>query len=427
MKSRERRLAEKRNCEAVRIKAILALSILVLEVHAAYAVSASISPRWVGSWAAAEQTLEKNASEGEFRDASLRQIVHLSIGGTRLRIRISNTFGLSPLHLTSVHVARPFSPGDSRVDIATDKALTFRGMGDVTVPPGAEYVSDAIVFSAGPLSDLAITFHLLEVPQQTTGHSDSRATAFLAKGDSVSAGDMAEAKKLEHWYFLSGVDVAAPANASSIVILGDSITDGHTASLNANDRWTDQLALRLHDFPATRERAVLNEGIGGNRLLLDGLGPNALARFDRDVLAQPGVRYLILLEGINDLGTLTMDGEVSPADHHALVLRILVAYLQMIVRAHDRGIKVIGATLMPYAGTPYYKASAASEADRQAINQWIRAPGHFDAVIDFDRAMRDPSRPDHILPAFDSGDHIHPSPKGYLAMSNAVPIRIFSR
>jgi lysophospholipase L1-like esterase len=238
---------------------------------------------------------------------------------------------------------------------------------------------------------------------------------------------MPGAKKLEHWYFLSGVDVAAPAKASSIVILGDSITDGHTASLDANDRWTDQFALRLHDYRETRERGVLNEGMGGNRLLLDGLGPNALARFDRDVLSQSGVRYLIVLEGINDIGTLTMDGEVSPADHHALVSRFLAAFSQMIVRAHDRGMRVIGATLMPYAGTPYYRASAASEADRQAINRWIRAPGHFDATIDFDRAMRDPSRPYRLLAAFDSGDHIHPSPKGYLAMSNAVAIQMLLR
>jgi lysophospholipase L1-like esterase len=300
-------------------------------------------------------------------------------------------------------------------------------MRDVTVPPGAEYVSDAIDFSAAPLSDLAVTLHLREVPQQMTGHSDSRATAFLVKGDAVSAGDLSESKKLEHWYFLSGVDVVAPANASSIVILGDSITDGHTASLNANDRWTDQLALRLHNFPTTRDRGVLNEGIGGNRVLLDGLGPNALARFDRDVLSQCGVRYLIVLEGINDVGTLTEDGEVPRADHESLVKQILAAYSQIITRAHDRGMRVIGATLMPYAETPYFAASTASEADRQAINKWIRAPGHFDAVIDFDQAMRDPSRPDHILPAYDSGDHIHPSPKGNLAMSNAVPIQIFSR
>lgn len=413
----------------MRTKTILVLSLLMLEVNAAHSASAPISQRWVGSWAAAEQTLVKDTSvsEGEFRDASLRQIVHLSIGGSQLRIRISNTFGLSPLYLTSVHVARAFSPEESKVDIATDRALTFDGMRDVAVPPGSDYVSDAIDFSAGPLSDLAITFHIREIPKQMTGHSDSRATAFLVHGDSVSAGELPEAKKLEHWYFLSGVDVAAPADASSIVILGDSITDGYTATVNGNDRWTDQLALRLRDFPATRKRGVLNEGIGGNRLLVDGLGPNAMARFDRNVLSQPGVRYLIVLEGINDLGTLTGDGEVSSADHQSLVFHILAAYSQMILRAHDRGIRVIGATLMPDAGTPYFTASAASEADRQTINQWIRAPGHFDAVLDFDEAMRDPSRPDRILPDFDSGDHIHPSPRGYLVMGRAVPVQMFSR
>jgi lysophospholipase L1-like esterase len=232
---------------------------------------------------------------------------------------------------------------------------------------------------------------------------------------------------LKHWYFLSGVDVAAAARASSIVILGDSITDGHTASVNANDRWTDRLASRLQDLPAAKSRGVLNEGIGGNRLLLDGLGPNAMARFDRDVLSQSGIGYLIIFEGINDIGTLTHDGEVSRADHDAFVAHILSAYSQMIVRAHDHGVKVIGATLMPYAGTPYYANSAASEVDRQAINQWIRAPGHFDAVIDFDQVLRDLIHPEHILAAYDSGDHIHPSPKGYLVMGDAVPLEIFSR
>ena len=413
----------------MRIKTILMLCILVPAVHPTYAASSAISQRWVGSWAAAQQTLEKDTSisEEEFRGASLRQIVHLSLGGTQLRIRISNAFGLSPLHLTSVHVASPFSPAESKVDIATDKTLTFGGVQDVTVPAGADYFSDAIAFSAGPLSDLAVTLQLGRVPLQMTGHSDSRATAYLVRGDAVSADRFSEPKKLEHWYFLAGVDVAASANASSIVILGDSITDGHTASVNANERWTDQLARRLHNLAATSERGVLNEGIGGNRLLLDGLGTNAMARFDRDVLSEPGVSYLILLEGINDLGTLTMDGEVSRAAHQALVLRILSAYSQMIARAHDHGIKVIGATLMPCAGTPYYASSPETEGDRQAINQWIRAPGHFDTVIDFDEVLRDPLRPDHILALYDSGDHIHPSPKGYFEMGDAVSLQIFSR
>jgi len=305
--------------------------------------------------------------------------------------------------------------------------VTFGGRRDVTVPAGAEYVSDAIAFAAGPLSDLAITLHFGQAPLQVTGHAESRATAFLLYGDAVSAAGFARAKRLEHWYFLSGVDVAASAASSSIVILGDSITDGHTASLNANGRWTDRLAQRLQEPPATGRRGVLNEGIGGNRLLLDGLGQNAMARFDRDVLSEPGACFLIVFEGINDLGTLTHDGERSRADHDTLVAHILSAYAQMIVRAHDRGIKVIGATLTPYAGTPYYINSGASEADRQAVNRWIRAPGHFDAVIDFDRVLRDPIHPDHILSAYDSGDHIHPSPKGYVAMGDAVPLQILSR
>ena len=221
-------------------------------------------------------------------------------------------------------------------------------------------------------------------------------------------------------------DVAAPAQAAAVVTLGDSITDGHGATTNGNDRWPDVLARRLQGTPATKTVSVLNHGIGGNRLLLDGLGPNALARFDRDVVAQTGVRYVIVFEGVNDLGTLTRDAPASAAEHKALVDRIESAYEQMILRAHAHGIRVIGATITPYGGSGYYHPNAENDADRQAINAWIRDPKHFDAVVDFDKVVRDPAQPDRLNPAFDSGDHLHPSAVGYKAMGEAIPLTMFS-
>ncbi len=399
--------------------------VLLAAVVSAYAQP---SPHWVGSWAAAQQLPEpQNAlSPDDLRNATLRQIVHLSVGGATLRVRLSNAFGTAPLHLTAVHIARPLSPRNARIDAATDRALTFGGEPDVTIPQGADYLSDPAAFPAAPLSDLAITLHIDEPPAQQTGHPGSRATSYLAHGDLVSAPDLPDAKQVNHWYFISGVEVPASPSGAAIVALGDSITDGHGATLNGNDRWPDDLARRLQAHPATRGIGVLNEGIGGNRILLDGLGPNALARFDRDVLAQPGVRYLIVLEGVNDLGTLTRSGEVPQPAHQTLVHRILSAYAQMIERAHEHGIQVIGATILPYVGSDYYHPGPASEADRQAINQWIRAPGHFDAVIDFDKVMRDPAHPDRLLPAYDSGDHLHPSAAGYRAMADAIPLALFT-
>ena len=218
----------------------------------------------------------------------------------------------------------------------------------------------------------------------------------------------------------------APPGAAAIVALGDSITDGHASTINGNDRWTDVLAERLGTSASTRSIGVLNQGIGGNHLLTDGLGPNALARVDRDVLAQAGVRWLILFEGVNDLGDLTRNGEVSAAEHSALMGRILSAYEQIIVRAHTHGIRVIGGTITPFGGSDYYHPGPASESDRQAINAWVRAPGHFDEVIDFDKVVRDPQQPDHLLPAFDCGDHLHPNPAGYRAMGDAIPLALFA-
>src|SRR5579859_7029103 len=291
---------------------------------------------WVGSWATSQQIPEPQNSlaPDDLRDATLRQIVHLSIGGAKLRVHISNAFGTSPLHFTSFHIARPVSPASARIDVASDKALSFSGSGDVTVPAGAEYVSDPLDYATAPISDLAITLHLDAPPAQLTGHPGSRSTSYLVHGDLVSAADLPDAKKVEHWYLVAGVDVIAPPGVASIVALGDSITDGHGATTNGNDRWTDALAQRPQASPATRNIGVLNVGISGNHILTDSLGPDALARFDRDVLAQPGVRYVIVLEGVNDLGALARAAEVTPADRASLLHRLEGSYEQIVMRAH---------------------------------------------------------------------------------------------
>jgi lysophospholipase L1-like esterase len=414
--------------QALKIHAICSM-LVILAGSAAHAIAQTRPQAWVASWSASQQIPEpQNAmAADDLRDATVRQIFHLSVGGPALRVHISNAFGTEALQITSVHIARPVSISSSAIDPATDKALMFAGSSNVTVPPGAEIVSDALNFPAAALSDVSVTFHLDLPPARQTGHPGSRATSYFVHGDFVTAQNLPDAKHVDHWYQVSGIDVLAPAGAASIVALGDSITDGHGATTNGNDRWTDILAQRLQKSPATQNIGILNHGIGGNHLLTDGLGPNALARFDRDVLAPAGVRWVIVFEGINDLGGLARDGEVSPSEHAALVKRVISAYEQIVLRAHAHGLRVFGATIMPYMGSSYYHPGPLSEADRQAVNTWIRADGHFDAVIDFDSVVRDPQHPDHLLPAYDGGDHLHPSPAGYRAMGEAVQLSLFAQ
>jgi lysophospholipase L1-like esterase len=380
---------------------------------------------WVASWTTPQQIPEPgNALPPDtLHDATLRQMVHLSLGGTALRVHLSNAFGIAPLRFTSVHIARPLAPDGPAIDPATDKALTFAGATEVIVPAGAEFVSDPVSEPVAPLSDLAVTFHLAEPPAQETGHPGSRATSWYVPGDHVGAATFTNSGKVDHWYQLTAVDVLAPEGSDGVVALGDSITDGHGTTTNGNDRWTDDLAARF--AKATRPVGVANSGIGGNHLLTDGLGPSALSRIDRDVLAPTGVRWVIVFEGINDLGDLTIHGEVPAAEHAALVARIIAAYQQIIVRAHAHGLRVYGATITPDGGSEHYHPGPRNEADRQAVNAWIRAPRHFDGIIDFDLVVRDAQHPDTLLPAYDCGDHLHPSPAGYHAMANAIPLNLF--
>ena len=417
----------------LRIAAALLAAVVVVQG----AVAAPLPPRsgregarlkWIGSWSAAQQLPEaaNQLPPEALKDTTLRQTVHLSIGGAIIRVRISNAYGTAPVHLAAVHVARPM-PGLLGVIVPeSDTALAFAGKSDVTIPAGADVFSDPLVFPVAPLSDLTLSLRYDALSVQPTGHPGARAATFIAPGDQISAATPAPYTMLEHWYLIAAVEVRGPQAQGAVVALGDSITDGRGSVPNANNRWPDDLARRLQANPATRAIGVLNMGIGGNRVLLDGLGPNALARFDHDVLSQGGVRWLIVLEGINDLGTLTREAPATPGEHDALVARLLAAYAQIVQRAHDHGIKVMAGTVMPFLGFPFYHPTAENEADRQALNAWLRAPGHADALVDFDAALRDPAAPDHLLPAYDVGDHIHPSVAGYQAMADLIPLALFA-
>jgi len=373
---------------------------------------------WVGTWACSPQ-LSDPASEPPspgFSGGTLRQIVHISVGGTKIRVRFSNAFGRTALTIASAHVAK--SAGEGRIQAETDEPLTFAEQSSVTIPPGALMYSDPLAFELPALSDLVVTIQLEVAPDGITTHPGSRATSYLGAGDTVSARAVASAQRVDHWYFLNGVDVAARGSAA-VVILGDSITDGKNSTTNGNVRWPDELARRLH-AKHTSNVGVLNEGIGGNRLLHDGLGPSALARLDRDVLTQTGVRWLVVFEGVNDIGTCK-----NPCDLDSVANDIIAAYQQIILRAHSQNIRVYGATITPFGGSSY--SSPQAERARQAVNRWIRTHGRFDSVIDFDAVTRDPQNHSNLSVQMDSGDHLHPGDAGYKAMAASIALKLFAK
>jgi lysophospholipase L1-like esterase len=388
-----------------------------LAVVALAAVSAGAAEAgWVASWAAAQQVVEPNnmLPPAELTDATLRQVVRLSIGGKAYRLLLSNAFGTAPLHLKSVHVAR--WRGGATIAPESDRALTFSGASDVTIPAGAAYLSDPVPVAVAPLADLAISIHYDTAPVVETGHPGSRMTSYVLAGDHTADASLAGAKMVDHWYQIASIEVLAEPKASALAVVGDSITDGRGSTTNRNDRWTNILAAQLQSHPATRTTAVLNAGFGGNCVLSQCLGPNALSRLERDVLAPPGVTTVVVFEGINDLGRLTIDHPVPPPQHAALVAQLIAGYQQIAVRAHGHGLKTYIGTILPYAGNATYHPDAASEADRTAVNTWIRAQKLYDGVIDFDVRLRDPARADRLNPLYDSGDFLHPSPAGYRVM-----------
>jgi lysophospholipase L1-like esterase len=382
--------------------------------------------RWVGTWASAQMLVDgPDLTADDFRDATLRQVVHISSGGSRIRVRLSNAFGTAPLQIQMVHVAKPASVVNCRIDATTDKPLRFSGNTAVTIPPGADYLSDPIDYPVAPLTDLTVTMYLETPSLHQTGHIAAHTTSCLGARNLISAADMPDAKKFQHWFYLAGVEVESPADAAAVVTLGDSITDGTGSTLNGNDRWPDVLSARLQAGAASRRWSVLNVGIGGNHMLTDGVGPNALARLDRDVLAQPGVRAVIVFEGVNDLGGWTRNGPISKEEHDVFVARLIASYEQVIERAHAAGLTVIGATILGYQGAANYHPDAANLADWQRVNDWIRQPGHFDAVVDLDKATADPAHPGRMAPTTGSADNLHPGPAGYKMMGDAFPLSLF--
>ena len=387
------------------------------------AAAATTPPTWTGSWATALVPTDAANLPAPQGEVTIRQVVRLGAGGPRLRLRLANTFGTAPLRIDGARVALAAAPGGSGIVAETDRAVTFEGQAGVTIPPGATWLSDPVNLPVEGLARLAVSLRMPEVPRQASVHRAARTTAFVVAGDQSAAPELAGATTFTQCAQLSGVDVERPSGKGmAVVTLGDSITDGYGAGVDVYERWPDVLAARLQADPRTTGVSVLNVGIGGNKLLKDGSGQAALARLDRDVLIQPGVKALIVLIGINDIGGLSREGEVTPEKRTQVVTGLIAAYRQIVTRAHERGIRVIGATILPCGGTKVYRSDADADADRQAVNAWIRGSGVFDAVLDFDQVTRDPAHPERLLPAYDSGDQLHPSPAGYKAMGEAVAI-----
>lgn len=395
------------------------------QTAAAMKSSPDASMHWVGTWAASPAL--GNSHAPNVSNQTLREIIHTTVGGKALRIRLSNLFGSTSLAIGPAHVA--LRDTGSGVIAASDHAITFSGQPSITVPPGAMVLSDPVEMDVPEHTDLAISIFVPGTMTEITGHWSAQQISYISEaGNFVSAPTLTNATEVGSWILLSGVDVLAPAVDYAIVTLGDSITDGAHTTINMNHRWPDILESRL--AAAGKHVAVLNAGIGGNRILHDGVGQgtvfgrSALERFDRDVLSEPGVKYLIVLEGINDIGHAQ---DTDGPGHEAVGAPEIIAGLQQIVaRAHEKGLIVIGCTLTPFAvakAPGYYTPE--KDVKRHAVNDWIRTSGKYDAFVDFDKATQDPRHPDQFLPAYDSGDHLHPDDAGYKAMGEAVDLSVF--
>ena len=402
-------------------KTLAAAAAVALLISAAPAARAD---GWIASWGAS--VVFPVGQDINYQ--TLRQIVRLSAGGKQVRVRFSNETGLFPLVIGAAHVAKPASDtAAGTIDAATDHALTFGGAAGITVPPGAAVVSDLVDMDLAPLSTLAVSLFVPRWTGPSVIHLDGVATTYISgDGDFTAAPAIPSPKTSTSRYFIDEVDVDAPGQPAVVVTLGDSITDGYHSQVDANHRWPDRLAERLAARPNAAPVGVVNAGVSGNRILHDHpeelFGPNALARLDRDVLSVPGLRWVVLMEGINDIGHST-SAELPEQDVSAD--QIIEGMKQIIARVHARGAKIYGATLTPYEGTVfhgYYQPEG--EVKREAVNAWIRH-GDFDAVIDFDAAVRDPDHPTRIRADFDVGDHLHPNDAGYRAMGDAVDLKLF--
>jgi lysophospholipase L1-like esterase len=379
---------------------------------------------WVTTWACAPQLTETgNLPPAPLAHNTLRQFLRVSIGGSLVRVRFSNAYGTSPVSIQDARLALGAGlPGSGEVDTATDRPLRFRGAPAAVLPPGSVVFSDPVDFDLPALARVAISVRFGHLSNSVvTGHPGSRTTSFIKTGDAVSSATLPGAAATDHWYVLTGLEVMAPMSGQTVVVLGDSITDGNGTTTNGDNRWPDFLAQRLVAQAPAAGVAIANMGIGGNGMF-GGLGPSAQNRFSRDVLGQNGARWAIFFIGVNDLGGS------SDASAPTTASNLIAAYTNLAGQARAKGLKVYGATITPFGGNSYY--SVARENARQTVNSWIRTTavdnGVYDAFIDFDAAVRDPATPVNLLPAYDKGDHLHLRPTGYEAMADAIDLGLFT-
>jgi lysophospholipase L1-like esterase len=400
----------------------------------AWAQSSS-NEHWVTTWATAQQLVAPNVQRqpqqnrrtgpeasnlpATFADQTVRMIVRVTLGGKRVRIELSNMVNAQPLEIGAAHVAMHKTSG-AIVD-GSDRTLTFGGSRSFLIPPGVLAVSDPVDLDVAPLSDLAVSLYMPRDTGPPANHMLGLHTAYISKGDVTASPTMPEPDTMFAYAWLAGVEVVAPSEAYTVVAFGDSITDGYATTRDANFAWPTLLGKRLNANKATQHVAIVNQGISGNQVLRDGAGLSALARLDRDVFARPGAKWVILLEGINDINIRGRQDGPNALTSDELIW----GYKQIIARCHAHGIKVIGATIMPEEGVP--TASERGDEIRQTVNRWIRAKGNFDAVVDFDAVVRDRERPIRLRQEFDPGDHIHPNDAGNQAMADALDLSLFKR
>lgn len=372
---------------------------------------------WLATWASAQQSLNSTRSEYPptpgLANNTFRQLVRISVGGTQFRLKISNEYGNTPLVIKSAHIAKSVAQASSEITKGTDTKVTFQGGNEsVTIPAGSVMTSDLISFNAADLERLAITLYFGEVPATVTSHTGSRTTSYLVTGNHVSDQTLANATKMDYWYFITGLDVVATKEAKAIACLGDSITDGRGVVNNKDERWTDVLAECLAKNQATQNVSVLNQGIGGNSIF-GGLGPAAYLRYNRDVLDQPNVGYVIVFEGVNDIGY---------ANSMSIVDSVIAKYKSFADQAHKKGLKIYGVTITPFENSSYY--SELHEEMRQKLNEWIRNNDYYDGYIDADAILRDPKKPTRLFEEY-SSDWLHPNGKGYRALGEAIDLKLF--